>query len=66
MKQSAINIMCVYSCLVIRHANRIFYAHYIVKCALSVCTISHKWHDFRKKKKLLNIKYALIFSASFI
>jgi hypothetical protein len=30
--------------------------------ALQYCsTLSHKWHDFRKKKKLLNTKCVLIF-----
>jgi hypothetical protein len=30
-----------------------------------VCTLSHKWEDFREKK-VLNIKYILIFSPNFV
>jgi hypothetical protein len=44
--------------------------YYIVICCLSgstvFLTLSHKWHDFRGKKKLLNKKYFLIFSENFV
>ena len=52
--------MCVFAALVIHHALRM---RHIAICGLSdyFSTLSHKWHDL-KKKKLLNIKCAFGFS----
>jgi len=57
--------------LVIQHAKRM--CHMILSCGLSwgvpcFSTLSHKRHDFlkKRKKKLLNIKYVLIFSVTFV
>jgi len=44
--------------------------YYVVICGLSGCTVfstlSRKWHDFREKKALLNIKDVLIFTTIFV
>jgi hypothetical protein len=53
--------------LLIRHATRMRHivSSFVASLAPSYfSTLSHKRHDFRKKKKLLNIKCVLIFSAN--
>jgi hypothetical protein len=54
--------------LVIQHAKRMRRIMSSVAClALPYFSaLSHKRHNFLKKKKLLNIKCALIFSAAFV
>jgi hypothetical protein len=63
--------MCVYAyarahvALLIQHATRMRHTvtSFVTRLAPSYfSTLSHKQHDFRKKKKVLNLKYVFWFS----
>jgi len=60
---------CVVVALVIQHRNRM---RHIVICAQSgwlyhiFSALTHKRHDFWKKKEMRNVKCVLIFSAIFV
>jgi len=61
--------VCVYFALVILRENRILSApNCIAMCGLSdpitFSTLSHKWHDFFKKKFFKDANCVLIFSAT--
>ena len=55
---------CVFVALVIQHANRVRHI-ILLSVAVFLKALSHKQHDFRKKK-ILNIKCVFIFSTTFI
>jgi len=57
--------VCVCVALVIQHAKRMFVIVPVAWLAPPYfSTLSHKRHDFQKK--LLNVKFVLIFSTAFV